>query len=85
LTVDKAMPLTHVNQLGVETSQGVHFPMMDGYRSVRVHVTLDALLGKEKPSGELLGPVRGQQTYFRIHSQRKIQAGSIDSEKHNHS
>jgi hypothetical protein len=24
--------------------------MMDGYRSVRVHVTVDALLGKEKPS-----------------------------------
>jgi hypothetical protein len=44
------MPLTHVNHLGVETSLGVHFPMMDGYRSVRVYVTADALLGRDKPS-----------------------------------
>jgi hypothetical protein len=44
------MPLIHVDRLGLESSTGVHFLMMDGYRSVRVHVTVDALLGKDKPS-----------------------------------
>jgi hypothetical protein len=44
------MPLTHVNHPGIETSQGVHFPMTNGYKILHVFVTVDALLGKDKPS-----------------------------------
>jgi hypothetical protein len=44
------MPLIHVDRPGLESPTGVHFPMMDGYRSVRVHVTVDALLGKDRLS-----------------------------------
>jgi hypothetical protein len=44
------MPLTHVNHPGIETSQGVHFPMMNGYKIVHVFVTVDGLLGKDKSS-----------------------------------
>ncbi|HYC26032.1 MAG TPA: hypothetical protein VEC58_08340 [Roseiarcus sp.] len=40
------MPLTHVDRPGLETPQGVHFPMMDGDRSVRVLVTCEAMAGK---------------------------------------
>jgi hypothetical protein len=38
------MPLIHVDRPGLESPTGVHFPMMDGYRSGRVHVIVDALL-----------------------------------------
>ena len=41
------MPLVSVNRPGISTANGVHFPMRDGQqRSVRVHVTSDALWGK---------------------------------------
>jgi Protein of unknown function (DUF1488) len=40
------MPLAHVDRPGLETPQGVHFPMMDGDRSVRVLVTCEAMAGK---------------------------------------
>jgi hypothetical protein len=44
------MLLTHLNHQGIETSQGVHFPMMNRYKIVHVFVTVDALLGKDKTS-----------------------------------
>jgi hypothetical protein len=46
------MPLASVDRPGIQTANGVHFPMRDGqHRSVRVHVTLEALWGKDRPLG----------------------------------
>lgn len=44
------MSLQSVNRPGIATANGVHFPMRDNQqRSVRIHVTLEALWGEQAP------------------------------------
>jgi hypothetical protein len=48
VSIEKAtkIHLAHVDRPGLETSQGVHFPMAYGHRTVRVFVTRAAIMGR---------------------------------------
>ena len=59
------MPLVSVNRPGISTANGVHFPMRDEQqRSVRVHVTLDAL--------SHAGPSAGNDSLKRFEAGRRL-------------
>jgi hypothetical protein len=72
------MTLVSVDRPGIQTANGVHFPMRDGQqRSVRVHVTLEALWGKEVApvGGDALKRFEGTRRLFEFMAAGKYDSG----------
>jgi hypothetical protein len=67
------MPLASVDRSGIPTANGVHFPMRDGQRSVRVHITLEALWGEKGPpaKGDHLERFETSRRLFEFMAARK--------------
>ena len=67
------MPLASVDRSGIPTANGVHFPMRDGLRSVRVHITLEALWGESGPPARAdhLGRFEASRRLFEFMAARK--------------
>jgi hypothetical protein len=72
------MTLVSVDRPGIQTANGVHFPMRDGQqRSVRVHVTLEALWGKgvTPMGGDVLKRFEASRRLFEFMAAGKYDSG----------